>query len=155
MKAVDVIVQRVRTTWSKQSRGNPGAALRSAVPEAFPLPAAGAPLFHDITVAEDEDFVPREAILPQPPAAAFGLRLVGNALRVQLPNGHGAPARAPRPVLTLRRGDWLRWHLNNRHAEQTGWYYSQTTVSIAFGPTAPDTFLGAPPHTIDERARLR
>jgi hypothetical protein len=159
MAAMDVIVQRVRTTWSKRSRGFPDATLRNAAPTAFELPSGRPPLFHDVALREEHDFEPQVKVLHGlPPRHEFGLRLVGTALRVQLPNGFGVPVRSHRPVLLLQPGEWVRWQLNNRWSSATGmgdWHYTLTTVSIALGPMPLDTFLGEAPHVIDEKAALR
>jgi hypothetical protein len=158
MPAMDVIVQRVRTAWSKKSRGFRHATLRNAAPIAIELPYGPLPLFHDITMDEDDDFTPRVKVLHEAPSQReFGLRLVGAALRVQLPNGFGVPVRFHRPAVLLQPGEWVRWHLNNRFTSTTtrgGWYYTLNTVSIALGPMPPDAFLGEAPHIIDERAAL-
>jgi hypothetical protein len=77
---------------------------------------------------------------------------------VQVPNGFGVPVRPHRPVVTLQRGQWVRWQLNNRYssaAGMAGWHYTLTTVSIAFGPIPTDAFLGIAPHVVDELAALR
>lgn len=154
---VEVIAQRVRTTWSKRSRGIPGSAVRNAVPTAFSLPSGLPPLFHDIVMNEDDGFTPHATAVYEAPRP-FGLRLVGDALLVRVPDGFGAPVRTHRPTVTLRRGEWVRWQLNDRYSSATGrgdWRYTLTTLSIAFGPVEPDAFLGEAPHVVDERAGLR
>ncbi|MDG4822257.1 hypothetical protein O7635_10385 [Asanoa sp. WMMD1127] len=156
---MDVVVQRVCTTWSKRARGGSLAAARNAAAVAFELPAERAPLFHDVVQDEEDDFVPRARVLFEcPPPASFGLRLVGGSLRVRLPDGFGAPVRAHRPVVMVGPGEWLRWQTNNRYSSSTGmagWHYNLVTVNIAFGAVPRDTFLGRPAHLIDERAALR
>jgi hypothetical protein len=59
-----IIVQRVVTSWTKQSRGGAAAARRNAVPEAFSLPAAGpgAVWVHEVDAREHDDFTPVEAV---------------------------------------------------------------------------------------------
>jgi hypothetical protein len=157
MVAVDVVVQRVQVRWSKQSRAFPGAAVRNALPSAFRLPSGHAPEFHDVVLDEDDGFAPQQTV-SEPPRHTFGLRLVEGGLRVQVPNGFGAPVRRHRPAVLVRRGEWVRWRLNNRYSSGTGmsgWHYTLTTVSVAFGSVASEVFLGKPPHTVDEVARLR
>jgi hypothetical protein len=158
MTAVDVIAQRVRTSWSKRSRGFPSAATRNAVPTAFPLPSGQPPLFHDVTMDESDGFTPRMITLHEAPPQTLGLRRVGDSLLVRVPNGFGVPVRAHRPVVTLRSGEWIRWQLNNRHSSAAGmaeWHYTLTTISIAFGPVPTDAFLRDAPHVVDELAVLR
>ncbi|XVV16855.1 hypothetical protein ACQP2X_21485 [Actinoplanes sp. CA-131856] len=154
---MDVIVQRVVTLWSKRSRGFPNAALRNAVPPAFPLPSGRPPLFHDVDVREENCFEPRSEVRPLTPRA-FGLHLAGDVLRVRVPDGFGFPQRRHRPSVTLRRGEWVRWRFNNRSSSACGtgdWHYTLTSLSIAFGPIPLDAFLGGAPHRIDELAALR
>jgi hypothetical protein len=77
---------------------------------------------------------------------------------VQLPAGFGVPVRRYRPSAVLRRGEWLRWQMNNRYSSMAGkadWHYVLQTVNVGFGPVPRDAFLGAPSHLIDERATLR
>jgi len=112
---MDVVVQRVSTTWTKRSRGFPDATLRNALPVSFALPSGGPPLFHDVRMLEWEDFTPQVSVAHgAPPRHDFGLRLVGPTLQVRLPNGFGAPTRAYRPAMLLQPGEWVRWYLNNR-----------------------------------------
>jgi hypothetical protein len=146
MAAMDVIVQRVQTTWTKRSRGVPLANLRNAAPVAFELPTGRPPLFHDVVMNEKDDFTPRVRVTHEtPPSREFGLQLVGKALRVQLPDGFGVPVRRHRPVVMLQPGEWVRWQQNNRSSSTSGmadWHYNLTTVSVAFGPMPAYAFLG-------------
>lgn len=158
MTAVDVVAQRVRTRWSKRSRGSPSAAARNALPTAFPLPSGRPPLFHDVTMDESDGFTPRMITLHEAPRHILGLRLAGDSLLVQVPGGFGVPVRAHRPVVTLQSGEWVRWQLNNRSSSAAGmadWHYTLTTISIAFGPVPTDAFLRDAPHVVDELATLR
>ncbi|MEQ4302217.1 hypothetical protein ABNF97_12625 [Plantactinospora sp. B6F1] len=156
---MDVTVQRIRTTWSKRSRGFPQAALRNAAPTAFPLPADPAPMLHEVVMREENDFVPDVRIVHDLPLRhELGLRLMRDVLRVQLPAGFGVPVRNHRPVVTLQHGEWVRWQMNNRYSSMTGmadWHYVLHTVSIGFGPMARDAFLSEPDYHVDERASLR
>jgi hypothetical protein len=110
-------------------------------------------------MSEEDDFVPRATVPPDgPPPHEFGLRAVGPALRVQLPDGFGVPVRVHRPTVLLQPGEWVRWQQNNRYSSASGrgdWHYTLTTVSIALGRLPPHTFLGNPPHVVDETAPLR
>lgn len=59
-----IVVQRVVTSWTKQSRGGAAATRRNAVPEAFTLPAGGESgvLIHEVDVRENGDFAPVSAV---------------------------------------------------------------------------------------------
>jgi hypothetical protein len=61
---MDVVAQRVRTTWTKRPRGGPGASVRNRAPIAFP-PPPGTEL-HEVAVDESTGFEPRFAIRLQP-----------------------------------------------------------------------------------------
>jgi hypothetical protein len=159
MIGVDVVVQRVRTLWTRRSRGFPAAVARHAVPVAFELPSGRGPLFHDVAVREWDGFVPEETVVGVAPSRReVSLRAAGDTLLVRVPDGFGVPVRAFRPTVTLRRGEWLRWQLNNRSSSSAGmadWHYTLTTVNVAFGPIAIDGFLGEPARLVDELAGLR
>ncbi|MEE6311103.1 hypothetical protein V1634_30150 [Plantactinospora veratri] len=159
---MDVTVQRIRTTWSKRSRGFPQAALRNSAPTAFPLPDlpdGPLPLLHEVVMREENDFVPEvRSVHDLPPRHELNLRLMRDVLRVQLPASFGAPVRNHRPVVMLQHGEWVRWQTNNRFSSMTGmadWHYVLRTVSIGFGPMTRDAFLGEPDYRVDERAALR
>ncbi|XVU21304.1 hypothetical protein ACQPZJ_29020 [Actinoplanes sp. CA-054009] len=115
---MDVIVQRVVTSWSKRSRGFPNAALRNAVPSAFPLPPGRLPLFHDVDVRESNCFEPQHAVRPLTPRT-FGLHVAGDLLRVRVPDSFGFPQRRHRPTVMVRPGEWVRWRFNNRSTGTT------------------------------------
>jgi hypothetical protein len=153
---MDVVVQRVRTTWTKKSRGAPGAALRNAVPDAFELPPGPPPLFQDVSVREWEGFSPEMSVVQAAPRPSeFGLRMVGAALQVRLPNGYGVPRRSYRPTVLVQRGEWVSWQLNNKWFSSRGASrYTLTTVGIALGAVPLDAFLGRASHVVDEKVEL-
>jgi hypothetical protein len=49
---VDVVTQRVRTSWTTLSRGGPAAARRNAAPVGFVLPEVVAPLAHEVVMRD-------------------------------------------------------------------------------------------------------
>ncbi|WP_328297050.1 hypothetical protein OG389_03980 [Streptomyces sp. NBC_00435] len=173
---METVIQRVRTTWTGQSRGGQGAARRGAVPVAFDLPPMGPPFVgppfvappfvHEVEMHECDGFRPRCTTregLPADGGAAGdgGVRLdeAGGLLRV-LPavTPYGAPRRWRRPpAVRLARGQWLRWQVNYRfgggHADQ--WTYRLDTFNIAYGPVSPLLFRTVPTRHMDERAHLR
>ncbi|WP_222721449.1 hypothetical protein, partial [Actinomadura sp. HBU206391] len=51
-QVVETVVQWVRTSWAKRSRGGAEAARRNAVPVAFLLPAFEPPFVHEIAMDE-------------------------------------------------------------------------------------------------------
>lgn len=153
-----VVVQRVRTSWAKASRGGPGAVVRNAVPTAFPLPPGLRSGLHDVTVRECDAFRPRmsERDLDH---VGIVLREAGGLLAVGPPETSlfSVPRRGRRPPkVRLAPGEWLRWQINYRIGNQKGpWGYRLDTFNVSYGPDSPEVFLGTPAHTVDERGPLR
>lgn len=161
-----IIVQWVRTSWTKLSRGGPAAAVRNAAPIAFPLPVTHRSVVHEVTMDEKHDFQPdfdlTDLPILQPPGrtlAEVSLSENHDTLRVLPVLRYPIPPRPRRPpAVRLRPGQWLRWQLNYRHSSLTGrgdWQYHQNTLNLAYGPIDPETFLGTPTRLIDERGPLR
>ena len=159
---MDVVVQWVRTCWTKRSRGAPGAVRRNALPEAFPLPQATPPFVHEVRMSERDDFAPHPTVTGGlPPAAEVELAEAGGILKVLLvvqdapewaSSGLGLAWR-PAPV-ALRPGQTLRWQVNHRFAAEEGWYYRLDTLNVCYRNSSAQVFLGPPDHRIDERSRL-
>lgn len=152
---VDVMAQRVRTTWTKRSRGGPAATARNRVPVAFPL-LADAPI-HAVDVDESTGFEPRFRALD----ALDGVTLeeVGGALTVWVELAWmGRPTREWRPApIRLQPGEWVRWQINYRFGAMCAcgdqWHYRLETLNLAHG-AVPD-FTGEPSRTVIERGDLR
>lgn len=88
---MDVVAQRVRTTWTKRSRGGPAASARNRVPIAFPLPAEAG--LHEVDVDESTGFSPRFAVRPLAELDGVKLREVDGELSVLvLPSPGGGAA---------------------------------------------------------------
>jgi hypothetical protein len=157
---VDVVVQWVRTYWTKRSRGAPGAIRRSAVPEAFSLPEAVPPFVHEVRMSECDDFTPHSTVTSGlPPDAQVELAEAEGVLRVLLVL-QNAPEWASsglglRAAIALQPGQTLRWQVNYRFSPDRGWYYRLDTLNVCYGKGTAGVFLGPPAHRIDERSRLR
>jgi hypothetical protein len=158
---VDVMAQLIRITWTKRSRGGSAAARRNSAPIAFPLPADGAPLLHEIDMAERDDFHPRSSVrreLPDPGQVA--MHEAGRLLSIELRPVPGTnPARWYRgSMVLLRPGQWLRWQINYRisgHCDGE-WSYRLDTLNLAYRPGGAATaFAGVPARFLDERTNLR
>ncbi|MEU1247596.1 hypothetical protein ACWD8I_11395 [Micromonospora arida] len=155
---MDAVVQWVRTSWTKRSRGGAEATRRNAVPVSFALPARPAPLTHEVDMAEADGFEPREGLRRVSYRSEVCLRLVDGQLRVELlASAWGRPRRHRRPpAVRLAHGEWLRWQINYRFTGTSdgAWLYRLDTLNLAHGAVPADTFLGEPPRFIDERALI-
>jgi hypothetical protein len=155
-----VVVQIVRVSWTKASRGGEGAAVRNATPPGVVLPEAWTPTsFHQVIYDEADGFRPRSRSVP--------LESLDDRIRIDLREGapvarvdppFGFTYRGHHPTVPLRHGRWVRWLQNARWTSATGhgdWRYTTESVNIAVGPVEPDVFCGAPGKVIDERVSLR
>ncbi|MGW1613321.1 hypothetical protein ACWCQZ_28605 [Streptomyces sp. NPDC002285] len=159
IERMDVVVQRVHTSWTKKSRGGPEAARRNAAPTAFLLPDDLRSGVHEVAMRESDCFEPHMAARDLSAAETI-LREVDGLLRVDPPavTLFAMPRRNRRPpAVRLARGQWLQWQINYRFAGSWGrdWSYRLETLNIAFGPAAPDVFLREPTRCVDERRALR
>jgi hypothetical protein len=160
---MDFVVQWVRTTWTKRSRGGEAAVARNAAPIAFEIFDGPRPLVHEVTMREADGFAPRSSMHPwsSKDRDRVHVKEVDGRLRVQalIPAMFNIPPRRRRPpAVYLQAGQWLRWQLNYRFSSFAGmadWSYHLHTLNLAYGPAASDAFLGTPALYIDERGPLR
>jgi hypothetical protein len=157
---VDVVIQIVRVSWTKASRGGEGAAARSATPLGLALPGAlTTASFHQVVFDETDAFTPQSRCLPS--------ELLDGRIRIDA-HGAGPVVRVGplfgftycgyHPSVRLRPGRWVRWLQNARWTSAAGhgdWHYTAETVNIAVAPVEPGVFMGEPDKVIDERASLR
>ena len=165
-----VIVQVVRTTWTKASRGQPGASARAAVPLAFAVDGTpsgdrtDAVLVETIEADETDGFttVHRTEPIDALPVriAHLDIALDGERLVVtrRVEKGTGWPARSPAIVaFRLGVGEWGRIVRNHRFSGYSQeWSYEKTVVSIAHLATVDRrVFVDTEPdRERDEQARL-
>ena len=156
-----VVVQWVRTSWTKRSRGGAAAAQRNAAPAGFVLPCrVEASFLHKVVMREQDDFAPVSSLGPVGDAPVQ-LREGDGRLRVmpRVSPLSGLPPRRRRPpALRLAPGQWVRWRLNYRFSSAAGmqdWSYWLDTFNIAYGPVAEDMFLARPTFLVDERWPVR
>ncbi len=163
-----IVIQKLITRWTKESRGGPAADARNATPGALPIPGT-APgttgiLLHTITFFERDRFAPNptysviewDAVCELIPD--LELRLDESTLRVRYRYSHalGAPERPSGGVTHLGPGQWCRVVHNGRMSFDRGWSYHDTIVNIANGTVEHRTFLESPPLDVDDhRAELR
>ncbi|MGW9430389.1 hypothetical protein ACWHA1_20870 [Streptomyces decoyicus] len=156
---MEITVQWIRTSWTKQSRGGEAAARRKA-PVGFVLPQAEAASAHVIRMHERDDFEPYDAQEDRG-KVDVQLREADGRLRV-LPRAEPLFALPPRPrrppAVRLAPGQWVRWQLNYRFSSMAGmrdWSYWLDTFNIAYGPANADVFLSTPTVFVDEQGPLR
>ncbi|MGW3653940.1 hypothetical protein [Streptomyces sp. NPDC000878] len=156
---MEITVQWIRTSWTKESRGGEPAARRNAAPVGFTLPHAEASA-HVIRMHESDGFDPYDS-WEDLRKVDVQLREADGKLRV-LPRVQplfGLPPRPRRPpAVRLVPGQWVRWQLNYRFSSAAGirgWSYWLDTFNIAYGPVGADVFLSAPTVFVDEQGPLR
>ena len=157
-----VRLQRIGTQWSKEHRGNPGAARRAALPQSllFP-PVEGDPgvCLHQVTYFASRDYEPLGETLVYEPSDEdiekdLSLRLYweGSLLRVLylgIPEGWAQPEKK---LFELRPGQWGRlvdsWRI-------TTWEYTaymHRIVNVHNGPAVDGrAFVGKPNRLADKR----
>ncbi|MGW4991498.1 hypothetical protein ACWEQ3_28215 [Streptomyces mirabilis] len=155
---MDAVVQRVRTSWTKKSRGGSEAARRNAAPTAFLLPPGLSSALHEVAMRESDSFEPRIQ-LRDLSAPGTILREVDGLLRVDPPevSMFAMPRRNRRPpAVRLVPGQWLQWQINYRFVGRCdgAWSYRLETFNILYGSAMPDVFLGVPARHVDERRSL-
>ncbi len=154
---VDVVAQRVRTTWTKRSRGGPSAAVRNRVPIAFPCPLDVG--LHEVRVDESAGFSPRFEVRPLDELDDVKLREAeGGLLVLVTPSLWASPRRKWQPSpIRLERGEWLRWQINLRFGATSSrgseWSYRLETLNLAYG--GPADFTGEPDRSMIELRDLK
>ncbi|MDI3421622.1 hypothetical protein [Streptomyces luteolus] len=157
---MDITVQWVKTSWTKESRGGEAAARRNAVPSGFALPQLPAGCAHFVHLSERDEFEPRSGRRDLR-EIGVSLRDEGDRLRVlaRVPPLFGLPPRRRRPpAVRLLPGQWVRWRLNYRFSSAAGirdWSYWLDTFNIAYGPVESEIFLSEPTVYVDECGPVR
>ncbi|MEV8562036.1 hypothetical protein AB0478_37455 [Streptomyces sp. NPDC051917] len=157
---MEITVQWIRVSWTKQSRGGEAAARRNAASVGFTVPALPPPFAHVVRMHEQDSFEPRDG-QEDLRKIDVQLREADRRLRV-LPRVQPLFAIPPRPrrppAVRLAPGQWVRWQLNYRFSSAAGirdWSYWMDTFNIAYGPVDADVFLSEPTVYVDERGPLR
>ncbi|MFC7985750.1 hypothetical protein [Streptomyces sp. NPDC057336] len=142
---MDITVQWIKTSWTKQSRGGEAAARRNAAPVGFSLPQVPSGIAHFVQMSECDGFDRRPS---------HRLRVLARVEPL-----FGLPPRPRRPpAVRLLPGQWVRWQLNYRFTSALGirgWSYWLDTFNIACGPVDRDVFLSEPTVIVDECGPVR
>lgn len=164
-----LVIQHLHTTWTKASRGMPGAGVRNAVPRALPLAlpdaAADEVCLHHVAFDERDAFAARGRTESLQRARSYWSLTIdreGDAFILSFaydPSRHGLPLRHTVPrrnrLFTLARGQTARFHINGRFSYESQWY-EQHCLNLAH-VAKPDLALfvdRAPDHVVDLNAAL-
>ncbi|MFJ8249335.1 hypothetical protein [Streptomyces sp. NPDC094466] len=158
---MEITVQWIRTSWTKESRGGQAASRRNAAPIGFVLPPAGTTASAHVMRMHERDGFEPVRIQEDLRNVDVQLREADGRLRV-FPRVQPLFALPPRPrrppAVRLAAGQWVRRQLNYRFSSALGirgWSYWLDTFNIAYGPVEPEVFLSAPTVFIDGQGPLR
>src|SRR5262245_14038081 len=164
-----VVVQEIQTSWTKDSRGAPGAVARNAVPERLAFtPSAGrhTVLEHLARYGEESGFVASVTVTSYdaPASLRYGcVPLVVDDSRVQVmwqyDSGYiGAPVRdgPPKEAFVVSVGQWGCLRYNGRLTYDEGWWYRKAVLNVGIfdAPTGSEFLAREPDFTYDQMARL-
>ena len=150
-----IIVQRIETTWTKRSRGMPGAKARNSVPKALNLPilnSATEGLFiHEIHADESHNFELHQQSWHETDLMKYwSLHFCEESLSIRIfftynYHEHGQPKRNAhrQPIMKLDREAFASFCINGRFTSYySGQFYRQHFVNLAcIKSQTPDIFL--------------
>lgn len=141
-----LVIQRIRTEWTKESRGGKPATIRNAVPLTLTLPefeCTSGYILHDARFAERKGFQCDDSLIN---AELIGVVQVG-PVSVYSQCGNfkarfawsfqecGMPERLPHDVFQLSVGEWGQFICNGRTGRTLTsgreWIYQQSVFNIA------------------------
>lgn len=143
-----LIIQRIKTTWTKASRGGENASKRNTVPCASTLPSFSLPtneyLLHDIRYDETNAFrgetqyrnIAHSGSVFLGPLLLYVRPRQAEAKFVWSAHECGAPERVSHPLFTLKLGEWGRFECNGRFGATSksgqAWTYQHSLFNVAF-----------------------
>lgn len=169
-----ILVQTIKTQWTKASRGGDGASRRNTVPDALKVTPIAVnvphplPLFHQTTLfTESAEFQP-SVTQTEIYALTLNKHLTLGCLRLIPAEEHltityapttictGAPKRPhTRKEITLTPDTWAQIVYNGRFGWATGWSYHKTVFNIAYTDTfSENKFYGEPDFSYHDLADL-
>lgn len=163
-----IIIQHIKTIWTKKSRGMPGAGKRNAVPKKLLFPNKNnnedSIFLHEIVAQEWNDFQleeKTEEIKDRDRYWSFTLQQNEDQLQIYFYYNwaeHGAPDRGAyqRPQFNLKLGQTGSLHINGRFVSYDDQYYVSHFVNIAnVDRFNRDLFvINEPNYLIDQMVRL-
>jgi hypothetical protein len=144
-----VVVQQVRTIWTKKSRGGPGAVRRNVVPEACAIPLKQIPergielIHHEVTFREKDAFakpihkVTINTTLRPLAVGCVAIHIGADHVTMEFQyraDCAGAPNRGwAQRIIPLAIGEWGQIAYNGRFAPgwHGDWWYEKTVVNAA------------------------
>ncbi len=141
-----LIIQRIKVTWTKKSRGMPGAFKRNAIPHVLELPeshnnkAIDAVLFiHEAHADEDNNFQlnhKTEILNDMKRYWSFTLHQEEDIIRILFTynyHEHGQPKRQAdkTSIFKLEPNDIAQFLINGRYTSYSGQFYMQYVVNFA------------------------
>ena len=139
-----IIVQRIETTWTKRSRGMPGAKARNSVPKAFNIPVFNSTteglFIHEIRADESHNFELHQQSWYETDLMKYWslhFREESSLLRVFFTYDyyrHGQPKRNAhrQPIMKLDREAFACFCINGRFTSYSGQFYRQHFVNLAY-----------------------
>jgi hypothetical protein len=168
-----VLIQEIRSVWSKASRGGAAAASRNSVPEAVRFPmdrskAAAHKIFHQSLIyGETNDFA--EPLKSGMVESSSHLIIIG-CVRIEVTSEHvmvayeydyrcgGLPPRQSRPGINLREevivepDSWVCIKYNGRFSGDE-WWYEKVVVNIGLFQK-PDAEVFSSREPVDEISQM-
>lgn len=140
-----IVVQRISTTWSKKSRGMPGAAKRNTIPRRLTIPFYTSDIdgiyAHEVNSFERSNFnLEQSTKFFENKRRYWSLDFVEDRNNEIIEvffaysiSEHGKPNRGTyrRPLFKLSPGEWGAFHINGRFISYSGQWYCQYFVNIA------------------------
>ena len=157
------VVQKLTTSWNKDSRGKEGAAKRNSTPSELRIPLTSRPaegklLLHQVTYSSwqssdfDKPLESFELLEPKRPfrIGSVTVEFVPTGLHViycYTPEDVGAPYRTDFPrEFDLKPKEWLQIVHNGRFSNEGFWYYDKTVINVGlFEQLDAEVFLHSQP----------
>lgn len=170
-----VIIQRISTDWTKQSRGSPGAIKRNSTPQALTLPLEELPpggcsfIEHSSSFSERRDFEdPRPSIsfenfVLERPMRFGGVLVQRDAGRVRVSWNYtsedaGMPLRPQKKndAFELALNQWGRVIYNGRfNGEGEIWWYQKSVLNVGlFARAAAAVFVETVPDVVIDKTAM-
>ncbi len=143
-----IIIQHIKTKWTKKSRGMPDSIKRNAIPRVMDIPyiycSEDEFLIHEISSYEDDNFLLSDSTTTTKIYKnrknnkywTFSFEPKDDILSVFFRYTyfeHGSPSRhtSKEAICKLKINEWVSIHINGRFTSFSGQYYEQHFINIA------------------------